>query len=544
MRRPASAELWVKLAAWVALWPAGWSIPAVAASDVGGWAAAFWQPVPYTQTRQPDAVEAAPEGLQARRSRLDRVEEELQKREGDLIAREQTALRQVAHFEEWWQDLQRRERVLKCERFAFLEGWAEQETSLLHLIVFRLVRIQAIAVQDMGAHAPGAVVVSAGDGDTTVVRHPHLEGPPQPEHERWAKVQVVACLRGSLKAVAGEIPVHSILRASTPLAVQDVCRNADGDKVGTMELLSLLVQYFQAERSRQGAVPTLYYVVAHGVNLFFNDLHEVQAGNGLPSEPLVSAEFIRRYEASVAAATEQGAARSEPPPAVAAVERACRRSAIAPCTVEEARRTPYIHAAGLAGSVETLERVYGAMTVIAEEQQKANPGAQPDDATVLLRLVAQHWSSLVVPDAEQSLFGSLLEVDQAPCEGAATPPIPGSDAPEGVAWCAPELCCPLSGRFESLHEAYWSHFRAEGCTLGRTSSERVPLLWHGDGLAKWTYALAMHDMAATCPYIARLVLRSHPATLLEDLFDRFEATQAPGAVAKRPRVESDHKRAE
>jgi len=522
--------LWLESAVWVALLSVGGLQPAVAAGDAKPWGTAtFWHPIPYTKTREPDADEAAPEPLQARQRRLEAVEEELQRREVTLIEREQNALRQIAHFEDWWTDLERRERVLKCERFAFLEGWAEQETSLLHLIVFRLVRIQAAAVQDEGAHAPGAVLVSSGQGDTVVVSSPHAQGVKQPEHERWAKVQIVACLRGSLKAVAGEIPVYSILRASTPLAVQDVCRNSDGDKVGTMELLTLLTRYFQEERSRQGATPTLYYVVANGVNLFFNDMLEVQSGNGLPSEPLMSAEFIRRYEAAVADRAGQW-----PPPAVVAMERACRRSAISPCTVEEAQHAPYVHANGLAGSVETLEQVFGAMVVLAEEQQRVDPGAKLEDPTVYLRLVAQQWSSLIVPDVEQQLFGSLLEAEQGPCTEAATPAMPRGDGSEGVAWCGPEPCCPLSGRFERLHEAYWSFFRAEGCALRPVSSEQLPLLWHGDGLAKWTYALAMHDLAATCPYIARLVLGAHPSTLLEDLFDRFEATQAPGAVAKRP----------
>lgn len=77
--------------------------------------------------------------------------------------------------------------------------------------------------------------------------------------------------------------------------------------------------------------------------------------------------------------------------------------------------------------------------------------------------------------------------------------------------------------------------KAEQCSLRRAVGSRpLPVMWHGDGVAKWTYALAMDDLAASCPYIARLVLQNHPVNLLEHLFLQFEATQAPGAVAKRP----------
>lgn len=542
-----AVEVWLQVAVAHALLSAGIANPSE--ENAGArWAATFWQPTPYTQTRGPDAALPDPESLRERSRRLDRVEEEIRRREEAIAAQETSALGQVAHLEEWWRDLERRDRTLGCERYHFQEGWAEQETSLLHLIVFRLVRIQASAAEGQRLPAPGAALVSAAaDVDGAVVSSPSAQGPGErrwskgpgepelPELARWAKVEIVACLRGSLKAVAGEIPVYSILRASTPLGVTDICRHEEADGGGTLDLLTLLVRFFQAQRALQeGPLPTLFVVVAHGVNVFFNEMRDIQTDDVL-SERLVAAEYIRRYEAAVA----DGVRGDGLEPAVAAVERACRRTAVLPCTAEEAQQSPYLHAAGLAGSAVALERVIGAMIVLAEEQKAAGQGLQLGEATVLLRRVAQQWPGSVVPDTQQALFGSFIEVEAGLCEGATTPPVSGGDKPG--AWCSPEPCCPLNHQFKRLHEAYYSRFREEGCALRRIGSDSVPLLWHGDGLAKWTYALAMHSMAATCPYIARLVLQCHPADMLEHLFDRFEATQKPGSVAKRPAVDPDAK---
>merc|ERR1711934_641446 len=77
-------------------------------------------------------------------------------------------------------------------------------------------------------------------------------------------------------------------------------------------------------------------------------------------------------------------------------------------------------------------------------------------------------------------------------------------------------CCPAASSFDWLHETYYSPYAVEGCVLRREG--RMPISWHGDGLGKWTYLLALTDLAFNCHRIARLVITNHPTDMLDHLF--------------------------
>ena len=86
---------------------------------------------------------------------------------------------------------------------------------------------------------------------------------------------------------------------------------------------------------------------------------------------------------------------------------------------------------------------------------------------------------------------------------------------------------------------------------------QVPVLWSGDGMAKWMcplkgmqkhlkapcrYLLALDALSLSCQSVARLILLSHPTDLLERLFSAFEATQLPGSIAPREKKGGSHQK--
>merc|ERR1712039_1004761 len=99
-------------------------------------------------------------------------------------------------------------------------------------------------------------------------------------------------------------------------------------------------------------------------------------------------------------------------------------------------------------------------------------------------------------------------------------------------------CHPISNTLSTLHESFFSRYHIDGCGVWR--GDTLPISWQGDGLAKWNYLLALNGLAVTCPQIARLVLSNHPVDILDDLFQRFRATQVQGSVAKPPAAYEPH----
>lgn len=139
------------------------------------------------------------------------------------------------------------------------------------------------------------------------------------------------------------------------------------------------------------------------------------------------------------------------------------------------------------------------------------------DASALLRHLASRRPGDVVPDSSERLFGSLSRAAPGPCR----------ETEVNGAWCSPEAaCCPTGHAFHRMHEAY--HL-TEGCVLHNSRRDEAPISWHGDGLAKWSYVLAVHSLATSCQRIAQLVLVNHPVDMLDHLFRAFSATQTPGS---------------
>ena len=84
--------------------------------------------------------------------------------------------------------------------------------------------------------------------DNSEANAPSLAGTQlTPVHKRWADVEILTCIPGSMGVVAGEFPVHSIFRASTPLSMRNLCEDEIGVKVAT-DPLSLLELVLHSHR--------------------------------------------------------------------------------------------------------------------------------------------------------------------------------------------------------------------------------------------------------------------------------------------------------
>lgn len=541
------------------------------ASETLGAAAAserfvVWEPTPFTARAAAPASEALARrqaeraqrqmALEERWATARRLAQQLDKYEELLESKELRSKDLQMQIILWREDLARRERGLVCQREEFRRSWAEQETSLLHLIVFHLVRIQAAVdgTVDGTVESPMATVRSGAAAEQW-----------GPVHPRWLDVEVVTCIPGSVQLVAGEIPVYNIIRASSPLPMRNLCEETDGNgHVDTFALFQLVYGFLtkirkeeELVRARVPSQPPILFVVVSGVNLFFNELQNATVGGGAPASWHAARKLAERYEAVISSEKDDGMPSSDRP-VVAATERLCRHQADdSPCSPEEAL-PPHLYAGGVAGPAGTLEPLIRKLLLLGSKAANLRE-AYAGDATTLLRRIARTHPSEVVPDTRQRLFGSLAEVAVGPCllGSGGRSPLPrttlasaGGAAGGGTelerpsdrsftggalpgVWCYPEPCCPTGSDFDRLHEAYSANYHAEGCTLFRLGE--APILWHGDGLAKWTYVLAIYALAHSCHRVARLVLMSHPVDMLDHLFRRFAALQQPGSAAPEPR---------
>jgi hypothetical protein len=508
------------------------SIPPAGAQT---WHARIWEPVPFakmgavpSQTQHRTSEESSSVKLQVRREHVEHLNMELDEQEAALTRAEEELTRARSQHRDWQSDLRDRQRNLKCQKEAWLHSWAAQETMLLHLIVFRLVRIQAAAA-GMFLHTGESDELA----DNSEANAPSLAGTQlTPVDKRWADVEILTCIPGSMGVVAGEFPVHSIFRASTPLSMRNLCEDEIGVKVATdplslLELVLHAVEFARVEES--GRLPTLFYVV-FSTHAFFNELPDAQTHGGTSAAALAARRLTDAYEAVLA---DAGVSPHERP-VVVATERICRHGNEAPCTAEEAS-TPFLYAGGFAGSAEGLSKVAASMLQDLSAKP-AGTAASWQDATVFLRRFAQRPQSvgLVVGDHRQRLFGSLAEAVPGPCpegQGVTTFCIGDIEAAKKKVEMVGDnvsRCCPAASSFDWLHETYYSPYAVEGCVLRREG--RMPISWHGDGLGKWTYLLALTDLAFNCHRIARLVITNHPTDMLDHLFSLFAATQKPGSA--------------
>ncbi|CAK9087654.1 Chalcone_isomerase domain-containing protein [Durusdinium trenchii] len=415
-----------------------------------------WDPVPFRPISANSADEI-PVGLEERR----RV----------LAEREAFLLQAGLQVQEWKHLLANRSREVRCRKEIFRRHWADQEVAVLHLIVFRLVQIQATAEVDVAGRSPPHGSANVG-------------------------VEVIVCIK-NLKAVAGDFPVHDVLRALTVLPVTNICRTAEP---GTDVLDRLATFLDEAPKSS-----TLYLVV-FATNVFFNDLPD-------RSGP----EAIRaRYQALSPSLGEASGH------VVVGTARFCGEA----CEVED---PPYLDASGLLGPKQSLQRLVHSLM---HESQSLPSGQSPDLSHLLRSYIRKSfkqttetsWGPSIVLDREQSIFGHFGEVASGLCA-------------DGRNWCSmAKPCCAISNRFRHLHEAFYGRYTVEECAVVRDDGKEPkqwPILWSGDGTAKWMYLLALDALAVSCQPVARLVLLSHPKDHLERLFSAFEATQTPGSIAPR-----------
>lgn len=448
-----------------------------------------WEPIPYGNGNA--QVQARIQAMEAWSAELEEQEKELRRRSQEV--------------QDWTANLQLRERELQCQQASFRKQWGmNQEIRLLHLVVFRLVRIQAAAAQ------AGQDRWAAEDGKEEV----------EPPHERYGGVEVLVCLRRPLTSVAGEYPLYSILRSSTPMWMSDLCKQEPGTDAGGF--LRRLIGFTEAVRedTRWGK-PLLYYVLTSN-NVIFNELPgaplgDLGSGTCVGACSAAAAAFIAsRYEAAVNDWSPE--VRSSTPavaPVVVGVETLCRDLRDQPCS--DLAKRPFLSAMGMVGPAKALEALARAMLKEAGDGPIA-------DATPLLRRVAEQRPDLVVPDVHSHLFGSLAEASAGPCSESQT----GSEGFTNSYCGASEPCCPISNQLEQLYEAFNKRLTVSGCVVQR--GNETPVSWHGDGLAKWPFLLALDKLSGTCRYMARLVLAHIPGETLDSLFKMFEAIQAPGAT--------------
>ena len=244
---------------------------------------------------------------------------------------------------------------------------------MLHLIVFRLVQIQAMAESDGESRSQ---VGKERDGD--------------------GSVEVVVCIK-NLKAVAGDFPIHDVLRALTTLPITNICRDAEGHE--SSMLLERSVNFFRTEAIRN---PSTLYLLVLSKNSFFNEQsNQTCAGTDVEGACFesVEANIIGRYRALV----DEKSSRLK---VIAGTERFCRQG-YQRCDETELSMSPYLYASGLLGSAEALM----SLLVGLSDLQQAAAASGGQDLTRLLRSYAR-WPGAqveVIADEEQRIFGTLTE---------------------------------------------------------------------------------------------------------------------------------------
>eukprot|EP00438_Fugacium_kawagutii_P005840 Skav231070 [mRNA] locus=scaffold524:170296:171741:+ [translate_table: standard] len=446
----------------------------------------IWEPVPFRKASPADVITDAV--LEKQRS---------------FALTEAWLIEAAQDVQRMKQFLQNRSRDIRCRQEIFRRAWADQEVAILHLLVFRLVQIQAVA------ESPGPQPLPPDD---------NADGDAQATQK---VVEVVVCI-DDLQAVAGDFPVHDILRISTLFTVSNLCRNDAAARKNPSVLLQKLAHFFSMEVFRQSS--TLYMVILAS-NAFFNDLHgKLRSQNS--SKQLVQraeADLIEKYQRLLKGGP--GDQQLSDLNVVVSTDRVCRRGLYGACEELPNDPGPYLHASGLLGYGQALQALTGGILQLLERSSENDKV----DLNTLLRNYASLKGPAVrlVPDRQQVIFGSLTEVIPVDCGN----------------WCSSTSpCCPISNNIEFLHEAFYGRYSVEDCTLIRTAdaADALPVLWSGDGIAKWTYLLSLESLALSCQPIARLVVQNHRTNLLENLFEAFEATQAPGAIAPKPRKNVGH----
>ncbi|CAJ1328783.1 unnamed protein product [Effrenium voratum] len=341
---------------------------------------------------------------------------------------------------EWMRALENRSREINCRKENFRRAWADQEVAVLHLMVFRLVQIQATAA-----------LAAAGNKSLDAYVTP----------ETKSDVEVIICIQ-NLEAVAGDIPTNAVLRASTVLPITNICRERE---VAGTAVLQQLARFFAAEAARDSS---RLYLVVLAKNAFFNDQHG--KAHHASSAEAVGAAIVEKYRRIL----REDEVEDGKPRVIVGTDRTCRRGQYKAC--EEAQSPPYLTDTGLLGSAEALELLIAGLLAMAP--------AGIADLGSLLRRAATLAEVRVVPDHQQLIFGSLTEVTAGSC----------ADQADQGNWCAAASpCCPISNDFRYLHEAFYARYIVKECRL--VQKGKAPVLWSGDGISKWMYLLALDSLA-------------------------------------------------
>eukprot|EP00913_Durusdinium_trenchii_P035601 g33316.t1 len=268
---------------------------------------------------------------------------------------------------------------------------AVEEVAVLHLIVFRLVQIQATAEVDVAGRSPPHGSANVG-------------------------VEVIVCIK-NLKAVAGDFPVHDVLRALTVLPVTNICRTAEP---GTDVLDRLATFLDEAPKSS-----TLYLVV-FATNVFFNDLPD-------RSGP----EAIRaRYQALSPSLGEASGH------VVVGTARFCGEA----CEVED---PPYLDASGLLGPKQPPKHRGDLLLFWTVSRASLDTSGRSRLVCALMDGTGAAWRSLAVPSA--IAFDTSMRLSM---EGTLWRSVPlRSDKP-----CDWGLFCGLSGLPEIGCWSSWSSY--------------------------------------------------------------------------------------
>ncbi|CAL1171144.1 unnamed protein product [Cladocopium goreaui] len=390
-----------------------------------------WEPVPF---RPHQADKAA-----------------LLARQRSLAENEYWLLQAGLQVKEWTQLIENRSRDIRCRKEIFRHFWADKEVAVLHLMVFRLVQIQATAEFDSGdAQDP--------------VRAQRIYDAVDALHEtpRNNVVEVIVCI-DNLEAAAGDFPVFDVFRASTVFTITNVCRKAEARRNPAV-LVRELADFFAIEALRNSS--TLYLVVLAS-NTFFNDLN-VKLASQTTASSAAETELVEKYRRLL---KEEGIDKLNELNVVVATDRVCRQGQYGACKEVQ---SPYLHASGLLGQAQALG------TLSAELLDLLDRSSDRDvDLNSLLREYAsQSLEVRLVPDRRQLIFGSLTEVIPGHC----------AEAAERGNWCvASSPCCPISNNIHFLHEAFYGRYSVEECTMVRKEGLQKPVLWSGDGIAKWMY---------------------------------------------------------
>eukprot|EP00434_Breviolum_minutum_P035849 symbB.v1.2.031748.t1/scaffold3713.1/size51583/2 len=453
-----------------------------------------WEPVPFRGKQAWHPTVSQKISMETPVKLVEVEHSTLLAKQRSLFEQEYWLMQSGLEVKEWAELIENRSREIRCRKEIFRSHWADQEVAILHLMVFRLVQIQATAGDDSSTAKVQRISNSADA---------HLPTLPRES----AAVEVVVCMN-NLKAAAGDFPVSDVLRASTVFTITNICRNTEAQRSPAV-LLQQLAGFFALEVSGRMAPrneKTLYFVVLAS-NAFFNDIHGHVRSKSYTNQSVAETELIKKYMQLL---QEEGADRDKLN-VVVGTDRVCRRGQYRAC--KEAQ-SPYLHASGLLGSAQAVATLTtGLLELLAQSSEK-----EVDLNTLLREYASQNREVELVPDRRQVIFGSLTEAIPA----------------ERGNWCvASEPCCPISNNFYFLHEAFYGRYTVEDCTLIRKEDLLKPVMWSGDGIAKWMYMLALDSLALSCQAVARLVLLSHPTDLLEKLFSAFEATQSPGSIAPR-----------